>query len=244
MATGYVVGNGWREVADTPADAGTLNPTQATAVAPVYIGAWSGRPAASTAAGRQMQITDVGGRSYWRSDGTNWRPVNGRVQLANFVGTLAAPVATVSSVGTNVFTLPSSITIPGGMAAVAGARIGGSATLIRSTLGGSAVAVGYCGLNLSASASSFSYSLPAIGILGIVAAANQVAKCFGAATVINSSNVAGDQGYSSLNSSSVNANYAEYALDMTAATFVRVVCDSLVSGDVVGLLNVSAWLEF
>lgn len=51
----------------------------------VYRGSWSGRPAASSVSvGTQITITDlgVGGRSWFWSDGTYWRPINGRVLLA------------------------------------------------------------------------------------------------------------------------------------------------------------------
>lgn len=60
---------------------------------------WAGKPAAANNAGNSIRITDVGpvgAGSVWISDGTNWRPIGGRVMHCAASGTVAAPLATLS----------------------------------------------------------------------------------------------------------------------------------------------------
>lgn len=41
---------------------------------PIYVGVWADRPdPATSGAGARILVTDVGGRSWWYSDGTYWR---------------------------------------------------------------------------------------------------------------------------------------------------------------------------
>ncbi len=125
----------------------TLTAAQAAAVAPVYIGAWSSRPAASAVAvGAQMVITDVGvgGRSYWWSDGTYWRPVNGRVLLFQGIGSLASPISTLTlNLTAQRFTLPGGYTIPGGLI-VPGSRIFAAAKTRRIGAAGTSFTTSVC----------------------------------------------------------------------------------------------------
>ena len=88
---------------------------------------WAGKPAASSSnAGQSIRITDVGNSasgSLWQSDGTIWRPVNGRVLLGSDFGSLAAPIATISGVTSGGFVLPlENPSIPANLLPV-GARI-------------------------------------------------------------------------------------------------------------------------
>ena len=80
---------------------------------------WASKPSASAAgAGAQITVTDVGsGRTTWYSDGTNWRPVNGSVNLWTFSGSVATPVATLVSAGAAIlFGSPvAGLKIPAGM---------------------------------------------------------------------------------------------------------------------------------
>lgn len=39
---------------------------------------WATLPAASTLSGVMVFVSDIGGGTYWRSNGTNWKPINGR----------------------------------------------------------------------------------------------------------------------------------------------------------------------
>lgn len=78
---------------------------------------WATKPAAAGNTGLVIRVTDVGpgAGSYWVSDGTYWRPLNGSVMLANVMGSLAAPVATLTSTTGSKFTLPADIVIPAAM---------------------------------------------------------------------------------------------------------------------------------
>jgi len=75
-----------------------------------YVGAWSGRPDAAASAGLSIVATDIGGRSTFYSDGTDWRPVGGRAVLGTLAGSVSMPVASGSSAGGAAFLLG----LPGG----------------------------------------------------------------------------------------------------------------------------------
>ena len=80
---------------------------------------WAARPAAATVPGQVIRITDVGTAahgSHWVSDGTNWRPVNGRVVLASLAGSTAAPVCSVTGSTGASFAIPGgNIKVPAGL---------------------------------------------------------------------------------------------------------------------------------
>lgn len=86
---------------------------------------WANRPSAAVlGAGAVIEITDVGvPRSWWMSNGTNWRPLNGNVVLRHLAGTGNAPVATYGG-GTGgiaipipggTFSIPAGMILPGGV---------------------------------------------------------------------------------------------------------------------------------
>ena len=77
---------------------------------------WANVPFPATTPGVIIQVLDVGvAPSFWVSDGTNWRPLNGRVLLYQRTGTLAAPLATLTGVTLALFTLPQTLTIQAGV---------------------------------------------------------------------------------------------------------------------------------
>lgn len=70
-----------------------------------FIVAWASRPAANAVpVGTELQVTDYGNQK-WVSDGTYWRPAQGRVLLTQKVGSLTAPIAAIQSVS-GVFAIP------------------------------------------------------------------------------------------------------------------------------------------
>lgn len=75
----------------------------------VYAGTWANKPSATLyPTGTRIYISDIGmGGSDWVSDGTRWKPLNGRVVLARG--------ATQSSVtGTTAETALATVTVPAG----------------------------------------------------------------------------------------------------------------------------------
>ena len=80
------------------------------------VATWGQLPAAaSVVPGRTYTVLADG--SQWRSDGAWWRPVNGRVLIAQRCGSNGAPIATLTGVTTGLFTLPLVPIIPAGMIA-------------------------------------------------------------------------------------------------------------------------------
>lgn len=75
---------------------------------------WAGRPAVGLVpAGTELQVTDINNQKFI-SDGTVWRPAQGRAMLALLSGSISMPLATLSAVG--IFSLPGGGTkIPAGM---------------------------------------------------------------------------------------------------------------------------------
>ena len=74
---------------------------------------WANRPAASAAPGGEIIVSDLGYAKFY-SDGTNWRPVGGRLRLRSNRGSVATPVASLTDSG--VIALPGgNITIPAGL---------------------------------------------------------------------------------------------------------------------------------
>ena len=74
---------------------------------------WANRPAASATPGGEIIVSDLGYQKMY-SDGTNWRPVGGRLRLRSNRGLVANPVATLVNNGT--FALPGgNVTIPAGL---------------------------------------------------------------------------------------------------------------------------------
>lgn len=71
----------------------------------VFRGTWNSRPnPTSVPAGSEFIATDYANQK-WICDGVNWRPAQGRVLLAQKVGSLTAPIAAIQSVS-GVFAIP------------------------------------------------------------------------------------------------------------------------------------------
>lgn len=67
---------------------------------------WAGRPAVGLVpVGTELQVTDYGSQK-WISDGTVWRPAQGRVTIGQKWGDYATPLATLQAVTTGQFTIP------------------------------------------------------------------------------------------------------------------------------------------
>ena len=80
-----------------------------------FVTTWVGRPPASSVpVGTELQVTDYANQK-WVSDGTYWRPAQGRVLIyAKVTSSLATPLATLSAAG--IFAIPGgSPKIPAGM---------------------------------------------------------------------------------------------------------------------------------
>ena len=74
---------------------------------------WANRPSASSAPGAEIIVSDLGYQKMY-SDGTNWRPVGGRLRLRSNRGLVATPVASRTNSG--VIALPGgNVTIPAGL---------------------------------------------------------------------------------------------------------------------------------
>ena len=74
---------------------------------------WANRPAASTTPGGEIIVSDLGYQKMY-SDGTNWRPVGGRLRLRSQHGLTTSPVATLTGAG--LFAVPGgAVVIPAGL---------------------------------------------------------------------------------------------------------------------------------
>lgn len=74
---------------------------------------WAGRPAASANPGAEIIVSDLGYQKMY-SDGTNWRPVGGRLRLRSQRGLIATPVATLT--GPGLYAVPGgAVVIPAGL---------------------------------------------------------------------------------------------------------------------------------
>lgn len=74
---------------------------------------WANRPAASANPGGEIIVSDLGYQKMY-SDGTNWRPVGGRLRLRSQRGLIATPIATLT--GSGLYALPGgAVVIPAGL---------------------------------------------------------------------------------------------------------------------------------
>lgn len=119
---------------------GVLTAAQTRATQALVSGAgilWANRPTAATAGVGALQwFSDIGGGTLWRSDGTNWRPLNGRAIIGRQHGTIAVPVASLALGGAGVMTLSNALLIPAGMAIAGSSSIGARATFIHRGVAG------------------------------------------------------------------------------------------------------------
>ena len=78
---------------------------------------WAGRPPVSAVpVGTELQVTDYANQKFI-SDGTYWRPAQGRALLVDLYGLIAAggQLAQLSGVSSGVFAIPGGCKIPAGM---------------------------------------------------------------------------------------------------------------------------------
>jgi len=83
----------------------------------IFTDTWANRPAAnSVPIGTEFIATDYSYQK-WVSDGTYWRPAQGRALLKNLFGLLAAggQIAQLSGISSGIFTIPGGCKIPAGM---------------------------------------------------------------------------------------------------------------------------------
>ena len=86
---------------------------------------WAGKPAAAAGnLGLVIRVTDLNG-TLWKSNGTNWRPVNGRAVIAKSAGSIASPLVSLSGapgqlvlpaasgVSSGAVIIPASVLLPG-----------------------------------------------------------------------------------------------------------------------------------
>ena len=74
---------------------------------------WANRPAASATPGGEIIVSDLGYQRMY-SDGTNWRPVGGRLRLRSQRGLKTTPIATLT--GPGLFAVPGgAVVIPAGL---------------------------------------------------------------------------------------------------------------------------------
>ena len=74
---------------------------------------WANRPSASATPGAEIIVSDLSYQKMY-SDGTNWRPVGGRLRLRSQSGLTTSPVATLT--GPGLFAVPGgAVVIPAGL---------------------------------------------------------------------------------------------------------------------------------
>lgn len=67
---------------------------------------WAGRPAVNLVpVGTELQVTDYANQK-WVSDGTYWRPAQGRVTIRAQWGSYLTPLATLQNTASGIFTIP------------------------------------------------------------------------------------------------------------------------------------------
>lgn len=207
----------------------------------VYQGPWTGRPSASTVAvGAAMVVTDVGvgGRSFWWSDGTNWRPQNGAVLLFQSFGKASQPLATITGNLTNQrFTLPTSYAIPGGLI-YAGGRVFASGRTKRVGASGTS-ATSSISLTLSDTpqGNSFAFLQQTIGNT-----TNLEWNFFGCASFGSSTNFYMD-GFLGVNGTNSAGALADVSTNVATPLYFSINIDSNFNTDTYNLYGYSVWYQ-
>jgi hypothetical protein len=101
-----------------PSKASLVHAAEHAAMGITTVCTWSTKPTAAGNSGMCIRVTDVGqsaGGSYWISDGTYWRPINGSVVLSRQSGSIATPIATLAGVTSGMFVPAIPVVIPAGM---------------------------------------------------------------------------------------------------------------------------------
>ena len=119
MALLPIDGDGGGGIPDAPSDGKTYGRKDAawaevtSGGGSAAIALWANRPAASATPGVEIIVSDLGYQKMY-SDGTNWRPVGGRLRLRSQRGLIATPVATLT--GPGLFAMPGgAVVIPAGL---------------------------------------------------------------------------------------------------------------------------------
>lgn len=110
-------------------------------------GPWANRSSANTQTGNIYIATDIGtnanafGGTPFFSSGVNWYPMGGMAMLAQYVGSVFTPVASLTTANSTaqIFTLPAPCRIPPGLL-FAGASIHVRAVIRRASVGSNPVA--------------------------------------------------------------------------------------------------------
>lgn len=113
---------------------------------------WAGRPAVGLVpAGTELQATDYNNQT-WVSDGTYWRPAQGRVIIKDLFGLVATGghIAQISGTTAGLFAIPGECKIPAGMI-IPHSRLYVQADGIKSGSNGTASFIVYIGTTNSAS---------------------------------------------------------------------------------------------
>ena len=206
----------------------------------VYTGPWASAPTpASSGAGAQMVTTDIGGvRIWWWSDGTYWRPLNGRAGISAQYGTIATPLATLTATGAiQTAALPVIPSIPPNML-IPGARV---CTDVRGMKTG-ATAGHYFGAGIGPTQNPGAALTPVL--LGGAMPANSGAAGPGMAyaQVLSTTKMASP---SYMGTGFTSAGYGEAAIDLTVTNYVNVqVNNQFASPDTLAIFSVNVWLEF
>lgn len=213
---------------------------QMAPIALAYQGAWDNRALPSQSnIGMLWRITDVGvgGGSWWWSDGTNLRPLNGRVLLWQRNSLFSSPLSTITANATNKdFLLPDNLAFPAGML-YPGISVWASASIRRNAIVGSA---GSTTVKFGTNATT-----PNNNVLNVFSqsAANDW-NCFGGAKIVSSTSYLSAAGNTSLNSVGVSAISDKTTLfDTSVVNYLSFGISSGVTIDQFSLAAYSVWLE-
>lgn len=212
----------------------------------VYEGSWAGRPAAGAVpVGSWIRITSgfgaTGRTGVFETDGTYWRPLNGRVSLAAMGLPRSTPLASAIGNGAQqLFTLPSNILVPAGMM-FPGARICAAAVFQRTVAGGPSsvnMPISIAGTpNLLTGASP-------INTAGVSNIAGQIVHVVGAATCVSATQYM-IHNYMPYNGQTQSANSGESSNSNPSLDhYVRAGMGAeATAADTFALLSLTAWIE-
>lgn len=201
---------------------------------------WANRVAPSVAGIGAQFWADLGNSrppALMRSDGTNWRPVNGQIQLLRAVGSVATPIATYVGNGAAQFFTISNNRIPANLI-IPGSRLYGEVLTRRIGAGGVATTgrVGISTTNGYPSGSEF--------LVNTVQATDLFdSRYFGTANFSSATSFIRN-GIVIANSAATNA-YSDQSSGVNTAQdmFVNIGTDGM-TVDTYALLAYSFWLEF
>jgi len=206
----------------------------------VYVGTWANRPLpTAVGVGSQMITTDIGSfRIWWYSDGTYWRPLNGRAGISTQYGTVAAPLATLTATGAiQTAALPIIPSIPPNML-IPGARV---CTDVRGLKTG-ATASHYFGAGIGPTQNPGAALAPILLGGAMPAQSGAAGPSIAYAQVLSATKIASPS-YTGTGFSS--AGYSEATIDLTVTNYVNVqVNNQFASPDTLAIFSVNVWLEF